>query len=273
MLSQISGFVKRQPLMTFFVLAFGLSWLVWPLYLAGLISSPLIPVGPFLAAIIVAALTGGKVELKALLGRMVQWRVGPQWYAVALLLPAILTGAAIYVTRSFVGAVEFDLGPWYGVFTLIIFHTLFPLSGAFGEELGWRGYVLPRLQAGRSALSASLILGLIWAAWHLPLFATGVWTQPVPHILAIIALAILYTWLFNRTNGSVLLAMLFHGAFNGVAEFLIPAIGLANLELFWWALAGFTSAAAVGVILLSGRELGRPAPVPALVTREQVVGV
>lgn len=160
-----------------------------------------------------------------------------------------------------------------GVFSVVLFFTLFPLSGAFGEELGWRGYALPRLQAGRSALAASLILGVLWAAWHLPLFATGVWGQPVPHSLTILALTIPYTWLFNKTNGSVLLVMLFHGSFNGVAEFLFPAIGTTNLDLFWWLLGGVSSVAALGVILLSGRELGRAPASPSGTIREQVVTI
>jgi membrane protease YdiL (CAAX protease family) len=192
---------------------------------------------------------------------------------VAFLLPAVIVGATVFLTRFFGAPAGGELGPWYGIFTVVLFQTFFPLVGAMGEELGWRGYALPRMQATRSALSASLILGVITAAWHLPLFVTGIWGQPIPHILFIIAFSVVIAWLFNKANGSVLLAMLYHGAFNGILEFLFPIIGLSNLDLLWWMLAGVTSIAAAGVFLLSGRELGRVNAPPVQVMPVEGVSV
>ena len=268
----LTATLKRHRLIAFLVLAFGLSWLGWPLYLSGLFPAPTITLGVSLAAVVVATLAGGRAELWELLGRLLRWRVGAQWYAVALLLPAVLTGATVYLTRLLGISGDAQIGPWYGILVAVVFQTLFPLAGAVGEELGWRGYALPRLQTSNSALTASLILGTIWAAWHLPLYAAGVWTQPIPHSLSIVAMAIMYTWLFNRTGGSVLLAMLFHGALNGVAEFLYPAIGAPNLELFWWLFAGVSGGVAAGIVFLAGSNLGAARPAAPRVVREPIVG-
>jgi hypothetical protein len=225
----ISSFVKRHALVTFFVLAFVLSWIPWLLYMRGM------SLGVSLSAVIVAPIAGGWSELKELLGRLVRWRVGARWYVVALVLPTMIVVVTISLTRV-LGAV-------------------------------------PHLQAARSALVASLILGVITAAWHLPLFVTGIWQQPVPHILFIIVQTIVLTWVFNKSNGSVLLTMLFHGVFNGVTEFLYPLIGLPNLDIFWWTLTGVMSVVALALLLLSGRELGRaPAPTLQVTSLEGVSG-
>lgn len=93
-MSRISALVKRHRLTTFFILAYALSWWAWILYALGLFPNPIASFGPFLAAIVVLALTEGKAGLLGLFRRMVRWRIAPGWYAVALLLPAVLAASA-----------------------------------------------------------------------------------------------------------------------------------------------------------------------------------
>jgi membrane protease YdiL (CAAX protease family) len=88
------------------------------------------------------------------------------------------------------------------------------LSGAFGEELGWHGYALPRVQVRLSALSAALIIGVIQTAWHLPLLISYPSAPLVPLILGYMGLGILATWVFNNTLGSALMTMVLHASFN-----------------------------------------------------------
>jgi uncharacterized protein len=154
--------VRRYPLITFFVLAFVFSWWPWPLYILGLAASPVIGFGPFFAAVVVLALTGGKAGVVALLRRMVRWRVAPVWYAVALLLPVAINAAAT-VLNVLLGArppSPVELGAWPGLIPTFFLLLLVPGLGGAWEEPGWRGYALPKLQVGRSALLASLILGV-----------------------------------------------------------------------------------------------------------------
>ena len=94
---------------------------------------------------------------------------------------------------------------------------IFPGS-ALGEELGWRGFVLPRMQARHSALKASLLIGILWGPWHLPLWLTGTESHPISlypaFVVAVIASSVFYTWLYNNTGGSLLIVVLYHAASN-----------------------------------------------------------
>src|SRR5215204_5655259 len=172
----IISLFRRHPLISFFVLAYALSW--WPsiLYALDLSSQPIVGFGPFLAALVVLAFTRGKTGMGGLLRRMVRWRVGLRWYAVALLLPVGLTAVGAALNVFLLGArtpSSAELGGWSNLFVLFAILLLVPGLGGTWEEPGWRGYALPRLQTGHSALSASLILGVLWAFWHLPLMLVG----------------------------------------------------------------------------------------------------
>jgi membrane protease YdiL (CAAX protease family) len=104
------------------------------------------------------------------------------------------------------------------VVPVFIAMLLFPLSGAFGEELGWRGFALPRLLEGRSPLSATLLLGVLVAAWHAPLFVAGIYRPAGLQFLVIVTTTALFVLLYLKTNGSVLLAMVLHATMNGAPE-------------------------------------------------------
>jgi hypothetical protein len=159
-MSATLALVRRHPLTTFFVLAYALSWWAWILYRLGLFPNPVASFGPFLAAIVVLALTEGKAGILGLFRRMVRWRVAPGWYAVALLLPVVLAAAATAL-NVLLGAEPPSaaaLNAWPGIFSTFAIILLIPGVGGAWEEPGWRGYAVPRLQSGRSALVASLIL-------------------------------------------------------------------------------------------------------------------
>src|SRR5829696_3617495 len=204
--------IRSRPLVAFFVLAFAITWAVWVPRAAGV---PMGAVGqlwtwvPAAAALLAAALTGGRAAVGDLGARLVRWRVGWRWYAVVILGPTAfsLTVAALY---ALLGGAPLVLVP---VFLAVLF-----LTDGLGEELAWRGFALPRLLTGHNALAASLILGVLWSAWHLPL----VWTEGVPlHQQPVwllfsdtLAKSVLFTWVFLHTRGSVLLAALLHATTN-----------------------------------------------------------
>ena len=253
--------VKRHPLITFFVLAYVLAWWIWILYAFNIIFlGPIFALGPFLAAIIVTMLTRGTAGLKALLSRMVRWRVGLSWYAAALLLPVAVYAVAVSL-NILLGArasTAVQFGSWYLIFPLFAYSLLFPLSGAFGEELGWRGYALPRVQSRFWALSAALIIGVIQTAWHLPLFASLPSTPLVPLIVGYMGLGILATWVFNNTRGSVLMTMLLHASFNTNAGFFgAMFVGADLVRMSWLLAAGWCVAAIVVVVIAGPKHLSR----------------
>jgi len=164
--------VKRHPLITFFVLMFVLSWWPWPLYAMGVpwATSPMLP-GPLLAALIVIPLTQGWAGLRELGLRMIRWRVGWRWYAVALGIPLAVAAVAVALIVALGAPVPSlaTLPPLTSIVMVFAIKLINPLNGPMGEEPGWRGLALPGLQASRSPLVSTLILAPIVALWHVPL--------------------------------------------------------------------------------------------------------
>jgi membrane protease YdiL (CAAX protease family) len=216
--------IRRHPLVTFFLLAFGITWIVWVPRAAG------VPVGvvgqlwtwvPAAAALLAAALTGGRDALGELGARLVRWRVGWQWYLVVVLGPAAFSLAVAGIYTLFGGSWSAAAPPALlegSLLILPLFLLILTLTDGLGEELAWRGFALPRLLTRYNALAAALILGAIWGLWHLPLVWTEgatLYQQPVWLFLVdITAKSVLFSWVFLHTRGSVLLAMLLHAATN-----------------------------------------------------------
>jgi len=254
--------VRRYPLTTFFVLACALSWWPWILYSVGLLPTPIVGFGPFLAALVVLAVTEGKSGVVGLLRRMVRWRVGIQWYAVALLLPIVVILAAAALNVFLLGAQRTssvaDLGGWSSFLLLFLLSLLIPGFAGTWEEPGFRGYALPRLQFRYSALIASLILGVLWAFWHLPFVVTGeqIWIDAT---LFIIEWSIVYTWLFNNAKGSVLIVMLFHAMNNTFSSAFESQMfsGADSVNQAWLRLALWGVVAIVLVIVYGSQNLSR----------------
>ncbi|HEY3574068.1 MAG TPA: type II CAAX endopeptidase family protein [Arthrobacter sp.] len=236
----------------FLVLAFAISWLVWPLTLLNPNSSPLIPFGPAVAAATTAFLAGGKSELLQLLRQLARWRVAGRWYLAALGLPCLLVMVATGLTVSG-GAPAPELGPNPGWFMLLGSFAFTLVTVGLFEELGWRGYALPLLQQNRPALSAALLLGLVWAAWHLPeLLSDPTGQRPaLPFLLMVLAQSVLLAWLYN-SSGSVPICMLFHAAFNTSGALVFPALLGPDYLTLWWTVALLHVMAALVVIALAG---------------------
>jgi membrane protease YdiL (CAAX protease family) len=254
--------VRRYPLTAFFVLACALSWWPWILYSVGLSPTPIVGVGPFLAALLVLAVTEGKSGVVGLLRRMVRWRVGIQWYAVAILLPIVVILAAAALNVFLLGAQRTssvaDLGGWSSFLLLFLLSLLIPGFAGTWEEPGFRGYALPRLQFRYSALIASLILGVLWAFWHLSFVVTGehIWIDAT---LFIIEWSIVYTWLFNNAKGSVLIVMLFHAMNNTFSSAFESQMfsGADSVNQAWLRLALWGVVAIVLVIVYGSQNLSR----------------
>jgi uncharacterized protein len=230
------GMLARFPLISFFVIAYLFAWLIEvPIALSaqgilpftlphaavaiGIVAATF---GPTVAAFIMTGMIEGKAGIVLLLRRYVQWRVGIQWYLFVLVgIPIIILLGTIVIPGA-LEAFQPIIGPLLLAYPLAFLLTFF-LGGPLGEEPGWRGFALPRLQEKSGPLRGSLILGVVWALWHFPLFWSGVWTPPtVPNmimfILMITGLTIIMTWVFNHAGGSLLLMMLTHASFNTFAN-------------------------------------------------------
>jgi hypothetical protein len=256
----IARSIRSRPLVVLFLLAFVVTWAVWVPRAAGVelgAVGQLWTWAPVAAALLAAALTGGRSAVAELGSRLVRWRVGLRWYAVVVLGPAAfsLPVAALY---ALLGGSWADAAPpaFRGEASLVVlplFLLVLFVTDDLGEEVAWRGFALPRLLARHNALVASLILGALWAAWHLPL----IWTEGAPLfgqpawllLLDMTAKSVLFTWVFLHTRGSVLLAALFHATTNlFVVSPAVADAGSVALPLLaagaQWALVGVVIAVA-----------------------------
>ena len=246
-----------RELATFFLLAYALSWALGiPLALAkqGVIR-PILPewahyfvaFGPLLSALIITSATRGQSGMKELLARMNQWRVSGRWWCVALSPLIVGFVAALFLNTltphkvSLTGVGEVHFLPPLGIGALFLWIFTFGI----GEEVGWRGYALPRLQHHRTALHATVILAFFWGVWHLPqffyLFDAAI---VVGWAIGVLAGAIVFTWLLNSAGGSIPIVAVFHGCFNFISASsagngLLAAI-VSTAVMVW----------AVGVVLL-----------------------
>lgn len=255
--------VRHRPLVAFFALAFAVSWACWlPQAMSGVGIGWLEVLGRFGPAIAALALTatGGPRGVRALLAPMLAWRVAPVWYAFALLgtAAAVLVAVAIEVVLG--GAVPQFPDPARWSLLPVIFAYVLVFS-VLGEELGWRGFALPRLLRLLAPLPASLVLGSLWWAWHLPLFRMpgGVHAEIPPELflMQILGFSILYTWLHIETEGSLVIAHLFHAASNASIGILpiLPSAHGGSARPLWIAVAILWAVAALAALLMSrGRE-------------------
>jgi len=256
--------VKRHPIITFFVLAYALAWAIEsPLVfltdsLTGTQSLALVILAsnvPSAVAIVLTAMVLGRGALRKLLGRLLIWRVNPFWYLVVLLGPVAFVGGVVGL-NALMGGPALSLGMTLLGAAIFFAFSIFPGS-ALGEEIGWRGYVLPRLQSQMSALSASFILAPIWALWHLPLWLQGgpVHTPTVyaAFVVSAFALSVILTWVYNSTGGSLLLVVLLHATVNLPQTLVIDDLGsgaTVPLMLYW----GLMVLAAIVVVIWAGPE-------------------
>ncbi len=271
-----ASWLARHPLVAYFALAYAVTWALWLPYYFSQSGLGLLPIklpqilvlfgqyGPTVAAFTLAAATGGRPAVRALLRRYGQWRVHPGWYLLTIFAPLLLFALTV-VARVGVGplgALGQD-GPSILLEYLLDALVLkLILGGALGEEAGWRGFALPRLQARFGALGASLLLGALWAGWHAPLYLSAsriANNPPLTFAVGVIATAVIYTWVYNRTGGSLLIAILLHAAINSVpaaVRELVPNMGAG--EFFTLFIAGYIVVALLLVAATRGRLGYRP---------------
>ena len=222
--------MKIRELFVFLVLSYTISWTLWfPLWLPffGVHAKVFLPyqhgfggLGPMLAAFLTTAIFYKKPGLQILWKTLFQWKP-LAWTAIAILLPfvfALIGGLmALVLDGTFPSFSKMGTSDEFPELNIVVFFLYNILFFGYGEEVGWRGFALPRLQEQYSALAATLILSVFWAAWHLPLFAyrPGYVSMDVTGtagwFFSIVAGGVLFTWLFNSSKGSLLACALFHG--------------------------------------------------------------
>jgi uncharacterized protein len=280
----IKALLARYPLGSFFVMTYAFTWLVWSPWVLGQDGAGLLPInisqtasgylnatailaGPTLSAFIMTATTEGREGVRRLLGRLVLWRVGIQWYLFALLgVPLIMLLGTMVYSMELPNLAALG-GPSYLLGYLASFALVTVLGGPLLEEIGWRGFALPRMERLHGPLLASLILGVLWALWHLPEFLVPSWAASsgggsilsiILFIVFAITVTVVITWVFNNTRASVLLAILVH---SSIDTFTIPLAAIFPA----WAIAsalpltiGFGVVAVALIVLTRGRlDYGR----------------
>lgn len=250
-------FLKRHALVLYFLVTYTLTFGLftqWDNTSDGitLSSIPWFSFGPVLAALVLTPLTDGWSGLKTLLSRLGRWRVGGRWYGVAFGLPLLVVTAGV-VMATVNGApapTAAQLAEWPNLFVIFIFVTIF--SGPLGEDPGWRGYALERLQRKYRPLVATLILNVLGLLWHAPLFFVENITWPV--VVTILAGWLVMNWLYNCTGGSVLLVVLMHGALNALSNFTGQMYtGDHLLQLNVWEALGWAALALAIIVATRGR--------------------
>jgi membrane protease YdiL (CAAX protease family) len=227
--------IRRHPLVWFFALSYAISWPSWVLEAQGYrwASFPGY-FGPAIAGIIIVALTQGRAALEDLFARILHWRVPFRWYLGATVLPLAIILSVIPIQLMVDPSAELNhqnIPPNLSqILILLVGGTLLGTLITAGEEIGWRGYALPEYLKQYQPLSASLLVGIFWGFWHLPL----IWLvfddqfnilNALLYTLGFLAASVFYTWLHINTGGSVIIASLFHATYDMVA---IIAGGLPN---------------------------------------------
>jgi membrane protease YdiL (CAAX protease family) len=281
--------VQRFPLITFFTLASGISWLVWVPYILSLDGlgvlhfrypdllqgnqlTAILPgayLGPLAAAFTVTAITEGRDGLRRWRRRLFQFRAGVRWYAFALLAVPI---AVLLGTLAMPGAESVFRLPSLMVLAVYVPMLVLQLfTTGLAEEPGWRDFALSRLQQRHHPMVATLILGTLWASWHLPLFLTP-WAGPdvtgmmlVRFVITAMEMSFLITLVFNKGRQSLPLVMLLHCSINNFqsvafSEFF-PG---ANDILLWGPTVGLGVLSLIVIVVTKGR-LGYSSPATASV--------
>lgn len=275
------AFIKRHPVLTYFVLTFAISWggvliVVGP---GGFPGTPeqfeaLLPyavlamiAGPSVSGILLTGLVYGRAGLRDLLARLTRWQVGARWYAVALLTAPLLMMAVLLVLSLF------SRGFLPGIFvaddlaTILLVGVAIAMAAGVFEEIGWTGFAVPELRQRYSVLTTGLIVGVLWAAWHL---LVAVWaigpsvgalalaSYLLDPFLFLAAFRVLMVWVYTRTDGSLLVAILMHASLTASARIIgapdLVGVPLLTFDLVWFAVMWVVVAA---VVLATGRQLTR----------------
>ena len=284
---QAKAIVSRHPILSYFVMTYLISWggallVALPTLargqhlsqLMGLISFPIMLLGPSVSGITLTAVLDGRRGLRDLFSRMGRWRVGARWYLVLLIPPSLILFELVFL-RTLLSPVytpHLDpLGLVYGVVP------------GFVEEIGWSGFLFPRLRAQIDSLPASLVLGVLWGCWHLPVidylgaaYPHGAYWLPfaVAFITAMTAMRVIIGWVYCNT-GSILLPQLLHASSTASLVLFSPIPILPAQETLWYAVyAGLLWIVVAVIVLVSTPRLVRnPQPVSPVSNRALNGGV
>jgi membrane protease YdiL (CAAX protease family) len=281
--TRITALARRHPLIAYFLLAFGISWggvalVAGPLgpsagaaIMVGLLL--VIAAGPTVACLILTGVLDGRAGYRDLLARLTRWRVAPRWYAVALLLNPLtllaVLGLLSLTSPVFLPGILTSSSPRARSMGLATVSpaVLLGLALAAGlvagvlEEIGWTGFATPRLLARHGYLAAGLMLGLLWATWHIGGDVPGTaieWGELWPwRVLrwmyaGMVPYRVLMTWVYCHTR-SVLLAVLMHAAYTGGQVLLQPSDLSHPQMLVWWGLLGVALGVLAGLVALADR--------------------
>ncbi|WP_458187528.1 CPBP family intramembrane glutamic endopeptidase [Haladaptatus sp. NG-WS-4] len=261
----LSGWFERHRVATYVVLTYGISWSLFGLWSVTPESTPVFKTllfvgggfGPMAAAVVLLAARGQ--SLGDWFRSVFRFRVRPRYYLVALAFPIAALVVASRV-HAFVlgGATTVDRLPAlyeYPIFLVFIFFL-----GGGQEEPGWRGYLLPLLQSRYNALIAALIIGVVWAVWHLPLFVfSGTVQSDMPfwlYVPQVTGTSIVLTWLTNVSRGSVLPAMVLHAGANAVINYYaVGGVTGATTKTGYGLLTAFVVLVAVVLVVRYGPTL------------------
>lgn len=258
-------FIKRRPVLTYYALTFGISWGLTFMIVGGPGGFPanaretqeLLPAvvlalvaGPITAGILMTALFYGRAGLRDLLSRLLQWRVGARWYAVALLTaPFVVLTTLLVLTLA-----SADFRP--GIFTaenkaaILLPGLAAGLAAGLFEEPGWTGFATPRLKLRYGIVATGLIVGFLWGLWH---FIVALWgsgtpagafsmviflSQVVFYVGVLPAYRVLMVWVYDRTE-SLLVAMLMHGSLTAITTYIFaPPVTDGQRFVYHLALSG-----------------------------------
>jgi membrane protease YdiL (CAAX protease family) len=260
-MNAIRNWMVRNPVLAFVLLSYGFSWGLWAFMICvwGTIHW-LGSFGPSVAALVVVAITQGRAGLKNLWHRILAGRLGVGWYLFITLgaFLILLLGLLLYLL---LGGVMLLPGEKLGgqlILLPLYYLIVFIIGGPLGEEIGWRGFLLPHFLQNRKPFPASLLVAAIWFGWHMPLFwlpgASQVGTPIGGFAVFLAAWSVLFTWMHLGTRGSLLAALLLHTSIN-TFSLVMSETDPAHADAPFLAYAAVSALAAIIVIAIDRRRL------------------
>ena len=286
-MTNIKAFIKGHPLLSFYALVFAISWgailIVVGLGPGGFSATPqqfqkavpyAVPamvLGPGVAGIILTGLIDGRAGLREFRSRLLKWRVGARWYAVAL-LTAPLVFTAVFVPLSLISP-EFlpRIFITSDKATVLLMGIAAGLTAGIFEELGWTGFAIPRMRLRYGVLGTGLIVGILWAAWHLlqNYWASGVTSGEISGTFwlvnavvgtlvgSLVAYRVLMVWVYERTGGSLPVAMLMHVSLTFFTIIVFPPSAVEANLISGYAYTAVLWVLVVAVAVANGGHLSR----------------